>query len=68
MKTFYTALLFVLVCACTSTKTTVADDIAAIRAILDQQQRAWSANDLEGFMDGYWKSEELTYFSRGKIT
>lgn len=44
------------------------DDITAINDILKEQQQAWSNHDLEGFMQGYWKSDSLTYFSRGKIT
>ncbi len=43
-------------------------DVAAIKAILIEQQEAWSNNDLEGFMEGYWKSDSLTYYSGGKIT
>ena len=35
----------------------------AIRAVLDAQVEAWNKGDLEGFMKGYWKSEELTFFS-----
>lgn len=68
MKAFFTCALLFLVISCNTTKPTVNEDLAAIRSILDQQQKAWSANDLEGFMAGYWKSDELTYFSRGKIT
>jgi ketosteroid isomerase-like protein len=44
------------------------NDIKAINDILIEQQKAWSNHDLEGFMQGYWKSDSLTYFSRGKIT
>lgn len=44
------------------------EDVASIKSILAEQQKAWSNNDLEGFMQGYWKSDSLTYFSRGKIT
>ncbi|GAB5475631.1 MAG: hypothetical protein Mars2KO_37300 [Maribacter sp.] len=68
MKVLCTALFLFLVFSCSTTKPTVNEDLAAIRSILDQQQKAWSANDIEGFMAGYWKSDELTYFSRGKIT
>ncbi|SIS66954.1 protein of unknown function [Zobellia uliginosa] len=44
------------------------NDIDIIKDIMKQQEEAWSAHDLEGFMQGYWKSEDLTYFSGGKIT
>jgi beta-aspartyl-peptidase (threonine type) len=34
-----------------------------IREMLQQQVAAWNRHDLEGFMAGYWKSPELTFFS-----
>jgi beta-aspartyl-peptidase (threonine type) len=36
---------------------------AAIRKVLDDQEAAWNRGDLEGFMAGYWKSPELTFYS-----
>lgn len=44
------------------------EDVSAIRSVLDKQAKAWSKGDLEGFMADYWKSDSLTYFSRGRIT
>src|SRR5229473_2139487 len=38
---------------------------AAVRKVLDDQVEAWNKGDLEGFMAGYWKSENLS-FSSGK--
>lgn len=35
----------------------------AIREVLDAQVSAWNKGDLEGFMAGYWKSPDLTFFS-----
>jgi beta-aspartyl-peptidase (threonine type) len=35
----------------------------AIQKVLDDQDAAWNKGDLEGFMAGYWKSDELTFFS-----
>jgi beta-aspartyl-peptidase (threonine type) len=34
-----------------------------IRAVLDAQVAAWNKGDLAGFMDGYWNSKELTFYS-----
>lgn len=34
-----------------------------VRAVLDAQAEAWNRGDLEAFMQGYWKSDELTFFS-----
>ncbi|CAM4309080.1 YybH family protein [Zobellia nedashkovskayae] len=44
------------------------NDVEAIENILHEQETAWSNHDLEGFMQGYWKSDELTYYSGGKVT
>ena len=40
----------------------------AIREVLDRQTAAWNKGDLDGFMNGYWKSRELTFFSSGAAT
>src|SRR5262245_56916820 len=34
-----------------------------IRAVLDPQVAAWNGGNLEAFMEGYWRSAELTFFS-----
>jgi ketosteroid isomerase-like protein len=39
--------------------------VPEIRAVLDRQVVAWNERDLEGFMEGYWKSAGLTFFSIG---
>ena len=41
---------------------------AAIKAVLAAQQAAWNACDIDGFMDGYWRSPELRFASGGAIT
>lgn len=43
-------------------------DEAAIRKVLDDQVRAWNAHDLRGYMQGYWNSSALTFYSGGSIT
>ena len=35
----------------------------AIRAVLDAQVKAWNRGDLPAFMQGYWQSPELSFFS-----
>jgi beta-aspartyl-peptidase (threonine type) len=40
----------------------------AIRKVLDDQAGAWNKGDLPGFMDGYWKSEDLRFFSGANVT
>ena len=38
-----------------------------VRRLLIDQQAAWNRHDLEGFMQGYWKSEDLTFFSGANV-
>src|SRR5215510_7256432 len=40
----------------------------SIQHLLAAQVEAWNRGDLEGFMDGYWRSHELTFFSGGNIS
>ena len=47
---------------------TPAADEAAVRAVLDAQVAAWNAGDLDGFMAGYWRDEELTFTSGDQVT
>jgi len=47
-------------------QTTEAQDKEAIIAVMKTQEKAWSNNDLEGFMQGYWKNDSLKFYgSRG---
>lgn len=41
---------------------------ASIRKVLQTQQRAWNAGDIEQFMESYWKSDDLTFSSGGQLT
>lgn len=39
----------------------------AVIQVLDNQRAAWNEGNLEEFMEGYWKSEELTFYSGNDI-
>ena len=39
-----------------------------IRKVLEEQVAAWNRGDLEGFMQGYWKSEEMTFVSGNNVS
>jgi len=45
-----------------------AAEVAAITALLDAQDTAWNRGDIDGFMDGYWRSPDLRFASGGKVT
>ncbi len=53
--------------ACEKT-TTEAQDKEAIISILKTQEKAWSKHDLEGFMQGYWKSDSLKFYGSSGLT
>ena len=38
-----------------------------LRQILDDQTAAWNRGDLAGFMQGYWHSHDVTFFSGDQI-
>jgi ketosteroid isomerase-like protein len=40
----------------------------AVRKVLDDQVEAWNRGDLDGFMEGYWRSDDLQFFSGGTVT
>jgi beta-aspartyl-peptidase (threonine type) len=40
----------------------------AVRAVLDAQVVSWNKGDLEGFMEGYWRSPKLSFASGGEVT
>jgi len=48
------------------TKSALAADSADIRRVLENQEKAWNKGDLEGFMEGYWNSPELTFYSEDR--
>jgi ketosteroid isomerase-like protein len=48
-----------------SAQKSVDDGKFAVEQVLRTQQDAWNHHDLDGFMAGYWKSPDLTFFSDG---
>ena len=39
-----------------------------ILAVIEKQRQDWNNFDLEGFMKGYWKSEELRFYGKSGVT
>ena len=65
---FALSLLILLSCSMNNTNTieTIKQDpfeIDAIKKILTSQQKCWNNGDIDGFMQGYWNSEELIFTS-----
>jgi uncharacterized protein (TIGR02246 family) len=42
-------------------------DRAAITSVLTAQQSAWNRGDVDAFLQGYWRSPELTFSGTGGI-
>lgn len=40
---------------------------ADLRTLLATQAEAWNRGDIEGFMEGYWKSDRTTFASSGGV-
>jgi beta-aspartyl-peptidase (threonine type) len=59
--------VFIFAIARTFDRSPPAAEETAIRAVLTDQAAAWNRGDLDGFMDGYWRDEELTFTSGDKV-
>ncbi|WP_026450217.1 YybH family protein [Aequorivita capsosiphonis] len=63
-KLFLLAFLTLTLNAVSQTETT---DKKAILSVLTAQEKAWNQFDLEGYMQGYWKSDSLKFYGRGGL-
>ena len=64
-------LLASLVSACAAGSEPPRDDkqiSAAVRAVMEAQQAAWNRGEIDGFMDGYERSEKTTFISGDEAT
>ena len=67
MKYFIVVTLVVSLWSCATTKqnpATLSQAETAIKAVMSMQEQAWSDGDIDKFMTGYWKSEELSFIGR----
>lgn len=53
--------LFISVGCSSKNKLPKEDVNAIILSIMDKQEKAWNDGDLEKFMEGYWKDEDLSF-------
>ena len=65
---FALSLLILLSCSMNNTNTIDnikqdPNEIDAIKKVLTTQQECWNNGDIDGFMEGYWNSEELIFTS-----
>jgi ketosteroid isomerase-like protein len=43
------------------------NEVETIKKLLNDQKECWNRQDIEGFMAGYWRSEEMTFSGGGKV-
>lgn len=65
MNRMLSLLLLVLAATCVSPSQTVEEEI---RKVIQDQADAWNRGDIEGYMRGYWNSEETLFISGGNLT
>ena len=69
MRALRCGLLILLVLAGCAAAPPAADvEATSIRAVLAGQAAAWNRGDIDGFMQGYWNSEQLRFASGGSVT
>lgn len=51
-----------------SCSTSTEEDKNAIISVIKAQEKAWSSHNLEGFMEGYWKSDSLKFYGSSGLT
>ena len=60
MKRLFTVLLVISLLGCTSEK----NEIQEIKNLLEEQRAAWNNGNLEGYMEGYLKSDSLLFIGK----
>ncbi len=61
-------LLFCFIATLQCVAQTQTEDEKAILAVMQLQEKAWGENDLEGFMQGYWKNDSLKFYGKSGVT
>ena len=72
VRSAFTGAAFLLLCACASAPAALTPEAkvaeaATITALLKAQDAAWNEGDIEGFMRGYWPSDDLRFASGGTV-
>ncbi len=67
MKKLFTFLAIIL-CLNSCTTSSEEEDKKAILAVMELQEKAWFNNNLEEFMQGYWKSDSLKFYGSNGLT
>lgn len=68
MKNILSLSLFILILTISTFAQTDAKAAQAIKAVMEKQTAAWNKGDIDGFMKGYWRSENLVFVSGDNVT
>ena len=71
MRSKLNALLLILLlgtAGCMSPKLITQNATQATEEILNKQVLSWNKGDLNGFMEGYWKSDSLQFIGKNGVT
>lgn len=71
LRIFARCVALLILAACSSSGVPVRggeDPSSAILAVMDAQVEAWNRGDIEGFLEGYVKSPDLLFASRGTFS
>ncbi len=64
----FTLCLIIFLSSCTTMKQIPNDKAESdIKAVMKMQEQAWSDGDVHQFMEGYWKSENLSFVGKSGI-
>ena len=65
---FFSLALCCCLSGCMSTKMEAENAKTKTKDVLDGQVIAWNKGDLNGYMQGYWKSDSLEFIGRNGVT
>ena len=69
MKYLFALTVIILTHSCnTPPKLKIDEDKRAIIKVMNDQEIAWSNNDLDGFMKGYHRSDSLKFYGKNGLT
>lgn len=68
MKIILFLLFFLLSVSAFAADTGEQKTIQTIKSVMEKQTVAWNNGDIDGFMQGYWKSENLVFVSGDNVT
>lgn len=68
MKTYFLIICALILAQTSFSQSSEKQDIKDIKAVLKAQRLAWSKDNIEEFMEGYWKSDSLKFYGSNGIT